>query len=92
MTIGYTANDWNLKKDLVVHTKNKEVNVYGFEKLKGKKGDMIYVQAVYKQNENDGQENVEGNLISQADSFRLGDKVLRPLVFQQTIQAPKVGK
>ncbi len=90
MTIGYTANVWDLKKDLVIHTKNKEVNVYGMEKLKVKKGDMIYVQAVYKQNENDGQENVEGNLSSQPDSFRLGDKILRPLVFQQTIQAPKV--
>jgi len=42
--------------------------------MKLKPGDKIYYQVVYKQNENDGQENVAGNLYSEVDSLVYGQK------------------
>lgn len=39
------------------------------QKLAGHIGQKYFIQLVYKQNETDGNENVEGNIYSDVDSF-----------------------
>ena len=88
--IGFTAQNWNPIKPMVVKTQDKSVNVYGFEKMKLKPGDKIYYQVVYKQNENDGQENVAGNLYSEVDSVVYGEKIQGELHLQHLIPEAKI--
>jgi len=73
--IGFTAKNWNANNTLHINTKNKNVLIYGMEELKAKKGDKIYFQVTYKQNEDDGQDNVAGNLYSEVDSIIFGKPV-----------------
>lgn len=72
ITIGFTPADWNPGKPVSFNTKNAQVLTNGFEKLNGTDTGKYYYQVVYKQNMDDGNENVEGNLYSQVDSFDLG--------------------
>ncbi len=88
--IGFTTQNWNPSKEIVVKTKDKSVNVFGFQKLKIKPGEKIYYQVVYKQNENDGQENVAGNLYSEVDSIVYGEKIQGELRLQYLIPESKI--
>lgn len=72
ITIGFTSADWNPAKPVSFDTRNGKVLTNGLEKLNGIDTGKYYYQVVYKQNMDDGNENVEGNLYSNVDSFELG--------------------
>jgi len=72
ITIGFTPVDWNPAKPVSFDTRNGKVLTNGLEKLNGIDTGKYYYQVVYKQNMDDGNENVEGNLYSNVDSFELG--------------------
>ena len=71
ITIGYTPKNWGAEKSISYDTKNKDVLCNGLEKLSGIDTGKYYYQVVYKQNVDDGNENVEGNIYSNIDSIVL---------------------
>ena len=68
ITIGITPENWEPTQPLILDTRNKEVLTGGLDKLSGQVSERYYYQVVYKQNIDDGNENVPGNLISEVDS------------------------
>ncbi len=75
ITIGKTTLNWNPDKPLVININDKDVKSVGLEKLSSNSSDRYYCQVVYKQNINDGQENVPGNLYSKVDSTILSPNI-----------------
>ena len=71
ITIGKTAVNWNPDQPLVFNTNEISVLSNGLDKLTAPVSDLWYCQVVYKQNSDDGQENVPGNIISDIDSVLL---------------------
>ncbi|HRX10192.1 MAG TPA: alpha/beta hydrolase-fold protein [Draconibacterium sp.] len=69
ITIGVTAQNWDSSKPFMIDTRNKEVLAVGLEKLSEITSGKFYFQVVYKQNKDDGNENVPGNLYSGIDSL-----------------------
>ena len=59
ITIGLTAMNWNPTQPFIIDTKNKNLLSTGLEKLSGQHSEKYYCQVVYKQNKDDGNENVE---------------------------------
>lgn len=74
ITIGFTPPNWNPDQSISFDTKNKEVLSRGLEKLSGVDTGKYFYQVVYKQNQDDGNENVEGNIYSNVDSFELDSR------------------
>ena len=91
ITIGVTPPNWNPSQTFVIDPKSKNVLTNGFEKLSGHNSEKYYYQVVYKQNTDDGNENVEGNLFSQVDSFKLSKNVELSLTLQTIIPAATVA-
>ena len=87
LTIGVTPKDWNGQKPFLINTKDQQVMVNGFDKFKLNGPIKWYCQVVYKQNEDDGNENVAGNLYSQVDSFLVTEKPKFSLQLQTMIPA-----
>ncbi|OYU54796.1 MAG: hypothetical protein CFE25_12420 [Chitinophagaceae bacterium BSSC1] len=87
LTICVTPKDWNAQKAFVINTKDQQVLVNGLEKFKLNEPVKWYCQVVYKQNEDDGNENVAGNLYSQVDSFLATEKPKFSLQLQSMIPA-----
>jgi enterochelin esterase-like enzyme len=90
VTIGYTPEDWDSNKPLSINTKNKNVLMNGAKKLVGHDGQKYFIQVVYKQNETDGNENVEGNLYSNVDSFLLTNNANVALTLKSIIPANSI--
>ena len=89
-TIGVTPQNWNPSRTFVFDTKNKNVLTNGLEKLSGHISEKYYYKVVYKQNIDDGNENVEGNLISPIDSFNLSKEVKLNITLQSIIPAATI--
>lgn len=87
MTIGVTTKDWNGQRAFIINPKDQQVLVNGIEKWQSQSPNKWYCQVVYKQNELDGNENVEGNLYSQVDSFLATEKPKFTLMLQSRIPA-----
>jgi S-formylglutathione hydrolase FrmB len=87
LTIGITPKDWNRQKVFLINTNEQEVLVNGLEKFNINAAVKWFCQVVYKQNELDGNENVEGNLYSQVDSFLAIEKPKFILSLQSKIPA-----
>ncbi len=85
VTIGVTPSDWNRSNIFVIDTKRKNVLINGANKLKNHFSEKYFCQVVYKQNITDGNENVEGNLYSEVDSFTLSSHVKSTLTLQSII-------
>lgn len=88
-TIGITPIDWDGSRDFVIDTKSKDVLINGMEKTKGEPNDKLYCKVVYKQNIDDGNENVIGNLVSNEDSMTLLTTKIH-LVLGSVITAPRI--
>ena len=71
ITIGFTPANWNPSNAISFSTKDVGVLKNKFEKLNDVDTGKYYYQVVYKQNIDDGNENVEGNIFSNVDSFEL---------------------
>ncbi len=76
ITVGVTASDWNPSVPFTIDTRNKEVMSLGIGKLSEKPSEKYYYQVVYKQNIEDGQENVPGNIYSDVDSIAMKKGVI----------------
>lgn len=87
ITIGVTPKDWTGQKSFIINTNDPFVLVNGLEKFKVNEPVKWFCQVVYKQNEDDGNENVEGNLYSQVDSFLATEKPKFNLQLQSKIPA-----
>jgi enterochelin esterase-like enzyme len=72
ITMGITPVGWNPSKPFTIKVSDKQVLANGLEKLTSHA--KFYYQAVYKQNQDDGNENVEGNLYSSVDSIEWNEK------------------
>ena len=70
ITIGVTPQNWNPSQPFIINTRNnKEVLSVGTDKISEITQGKFYYQVVYKQNMDDGNENVPGNLYSEVDSL-----------------------
>ena len=90
VTIGCTPKHWEVGKPFTINTKNKNFLINGAKKLIGHFNQKYYYQVVYKQNETDGNENVEGNLYSEVDSFFLTNNSTVALTLKSMIPASSV--
>jgi predicted alpha/beta superfamily hydrolase len=86
VAIGVTPENWDGKKNYIIDTRKKMVLSNGIDKLPAHLSEKYYYQVVYKQNTEDGNENVTGNLYSAVDSFLLTDKAELHLTLQSVIQ------
>ena len=75
ITIGKTILNWNPDKPIVINVNDKDVKGVGLEKFMSFSSDRYYYQVVYKQNIDDGQENVPGNVYSKVDSTILSPNI-----------------
>ena len=86
VTIGVTPADWDGSNRFIIDTKKKNVLINGSDKLIKHFAEKYYCQVVYKQNITDGNENVEGNLYSNIDSFILKSHSTSSLILGSIIQ------
>jgi len=85
ITLGATAQNWNPNAPFIIDTKDNNVIISGLEKGSVLPSGMYYYQVVYKQNVDDGQENVPGNLYSNVDSTVLSPNALINLSLDKLI-------
>jgi hypothetical protein len=78
LTIGITPRNWNGSAAFTLDAKDRNILSLGLDKWNSSGAGYVYCQAVYKQNFDDAQEKVPGNLISSIDSLRLtpGSEIL----------------
>ncbi len=75
ITIGTTAVNWNPDTPFSVDSKDDNVMINSTVNDDFFASGICYYQVVYKQNLDDGQENVPGNLYSKVDSIRLSTNI-----------------
>jgi hypothetical protein len=75
ITLGITPQNWDGSQPFVFESNNKDLLSSGMDKLSGKNQEKFFYQVVYKQNIDDGNENVAGNLYSKVDSLILAKEV-----------------
>jgi hypothetical protein len=89
LTIGVTALNWDAKSPFQFSSKDKNVLVSGNFDEKSK-SEMCYFQLIYKQNTDDGQENVPGNLFSKVDSVQISANMNLTINLDQLIAPTEV--
>jgi hypothetical protein len=92
ITIGITPQNWDGSQPFVFESNNKDLLSSGMDKLTGKNQEKFYYQVVYKQNIDDGNENVAGNLYSKVDSLILAKEVGLNLTLVTLIPPQEVSK
>lgn len=85
ITVGITPQQWDGSSPFVINTKDKNVRSVGLDKLPEKATGNYYFQLVYKQNPDDGQENVPGNLYGTIDSMPFSTKAKFSLTINKLI-------
>jgi hypothetical protein len=75
ISIGLTAQNWDPNTPFVIDTRDSNVMINRPEKENKFSSGIYYYQLVFKQNIDDGQENVPGNLYSSVDSTILSSSV-----------------
>lgn len=91
-TIGVTPENWDGSGTFVIDSRKKNVLSVGLDKLVKHFSEKYYYQLVYKQNTDDGNENVEGSLFSEVDSFSLVKKASLRLQLQNIIPEAEIVK
>ncbi len=82
---GVTPHHWDSATDFVLDTRNKEVISAGTIGEFLNAAEPFSFQVVYKQNQDDGQENVPGNLMSEVGSAKYGAKTSLSLTLNRVI-------
>lgn len=75
ITVGITPQNWDGNNAFLLDTQAKEALSVGLDKLGDNPSGMYYFQVGYKQNPDDAQENVPGNLYSNIDSVQFSANV-----------------
>lgn len=70
IVVGVTPGNWDSSTNFILDLQNKEVISAGPVSEFLSSPDQFYYQVLYKQNPDDGQENVPGNIISKVDSVK----------------------
>ena len=90
VTVGITPENWNSQGTYILDSENKEIRhtdlAEGFVPLPKK----YYYQAVYKQNVDDGQINIPGNMYSTIDSVELPGSGMLNLQLNKVIPPFKI--
>ncbi len=68
ISIGVSPDNWEATQTFILDTRNNDVLTKGMEKLSEQVPEKYYYQIVYKQNIDDGNENVPGNIASKVSS------------------------
>jgi hypothetical protein len=92
IVVGVTPRNWDSSTDFLLDTRNQEVITAGTFSEFLNSPDQFYYQVLYKQNPDDGQENVPGNLISQVDSMRYSANASLNLKLQKVIPPFEIVK
>jgi len=92
ITFGVTPQHWEANLPFVLDSKDKNGLTIGLDKLKPNASDKYYFQVVYKQNIDDGQENVSGNLYSNIDSVSFSTQIQLSLTLNKIIPEATVIK
>lgn len=92
IAFGVTPQNWEANFPFVLDSKDKNVLNIGLDKLKPNASDQYYFQAVYKQNIEDGQENVAGNLYSNIDSVLFSNNIQLNLTLNKIIPPATIIK
>lgn len=90
IAFGVTPQYWNINLPFVLDAKDKDVLHMGLDKLKENMSEKYYFQVVYKQNMDDGQENVSGNLYSNVDSVLFSNTIQLNLTLNTIIPPPSI--
>ena len=78
LTLGMTPEHWDISSPWVLEAGKEKIQLISTDKNIPPAAEKYYYQAVYKQNPDDGQENVPGNITSNIDSVILsGDAQLK---------------
>ena len=85
ITIGTNAENWSPEIPFVVDSKNNNVMISSAVTEDFLPSGTCYYQVVYKQNMDDGQENVPGNLYSGVDSMQLSPNIRVQLSLEKLI-------
>ena len=92
VTLGITPQNWDGSQPFVFESNKKDLLSSGMEKLSGENQEKFYFQVVYKQNIDDGNENVAGNLYSKVDSVIMIKEVSLNLTLSNLIAPQEVTK
>lgn len=92
ITFGVTPQHWDANLPFVLDSKDKNVLNIGLDKLKPNASDKYYFQVVNKQNIDDGQENVAGNLYSNIDSVSFSNNIQYNLTLNKIIPPATIVK
>ena len=90
LTVGITPQNWDGTAAYTLEAKDKNLLSIGLDKWVQNKNDKVYFQVIYKQNVDDGQENVPGNIYSSTDSLMLTSSSELKLTLSQTIPLPEI--
>lgn len=90
VSIATTPAHWDSTKTFVLDSKAKSVKSKGLDKWVP--GKAYYYQVVYKQNRDDGQENVAGNIHSTMDSVVFSSKTKLSIVISKLMTQEEVVK
>lgn len=82
ITIGVTPEHWDASHSYQFDNTQKQVQENGLQLLDQSGSGKYYYQLVYKQNNDDGNENVENNLYSAVDSFQFSKNIHLGIVLQ----------
>ncbi len=85
LVIGLTPANWAGSVPLEFDSRTKNILIFTTEKNLPLAAEKYYYQAVYKQNKDDGQENVPGNLYSNVDSVVLTPNAKLKLTLNKVI-------
>lgn len=90
LSIATTPDNWDATQTFVLDSKAKSTKYKGLDKWIP--GRTYYYQLVYKQNTDDGQENVPGNIYSKVDSLIFSNKTKLNLPITQLMVQEEVIK
>lgn len=90
ISISLTPEKWEANQSLIINSKTTNFRSKGLDKGMPDGSERFYYQILYKQNIDDGGDNVEGNLYSPVDSTFLSPNVSLRVNLESLIPAAKI--
>lgn len=90
ISVSLTPENWEANQPMIINRKTINFKSKGLDKWVSNERDQFYFQILYKQNVDDGGDNVEGNIYSTLDSVILSPKVSLKVSLTHLIPATKI--
>lgn len=90
LIVGITPQNWDGTETYKLDAGDKNILCAGLDKWSAQKNEMVWFRATYKQNIDDGLENVPGNLVSNTDSIVLNSSSELKLTLSKEIPKPEI--